>query len=231
MLAPPHGARVLDLCCGTGDLVFHLLRIDPTLDVTGIDFCAPMLERARERARRIARGNAAFVEGDVMSLPFDDDTFDGATMGFCCATSSTSTACCARSCAYSSPARASSTSTSAKRRTALEAALRSLLLRRRPAGRRLVGGSREAYTYLPNSLTHHPNASELRDRFARAGFADAGYVPLVGGAIAVHYGNETVSDSSLDGAYGGAAEPTCTGWSRPFSARRFRPTTRSSPKR
>ena len=57
LLAPPPGARVLDLCCGTGDVVFHLLRTDPTLDVTGIDFCAPMLDRARERAgaRRAAR--------------------------------------------------------------------------------------------------------------------------------------------------------------------------------
>ena len=54
LLAPPHGGRILDLCCGTGDLVFHLLRTDPTLDVTGVDFCAPMLDRARARAPREA---------------------------------------------------------------------------------------------------------------------------------------------------------------------------------
>jgi demethylmenaquinone methyltransferase/2-methoxy-6-polyprenyl-1,4-benzoquinol methylase len=52
----------------------------------------------------------------------------------------------------------------------------------------IVGGSREAYRYLPNSLIHHPNAPELRDRFLRAGFVDAGYLPLVGGTIAIHYG-------------------------------------------
>jgi demethylmenaquinone methyltransferase/2-methoxy-6-polyprenyl-1,4-benzoquinol methylase len=52
----------------------------------------------------------------------------------------------------------------------------------------LVGGSRRAYSYLPNSLTHHPNAPELRDRFARAGFSQAGYFSLMGGSIAVHYG-------------------------------------------
>ena len=54
----------------------------------------------------------------------------------------------------------------------------------------LVGGSRTAYTYLPNSLTHHPNADDLRDRFARAGFADAGYARLMGGSIAIHYGTK-----------------------------------------
>ena len=82
LLAPPPGGRVLDLCCGTGDVVFHLLRTDPSLDVTGVDFCAPMLDCARARAPREARGKAEFVEGDAMSLPFADDTFDGATMGF-----------------------------------------------------------------------------------------------------------------------------------------------------
>ena len=52
----------------------------------------------------------------------------------------------------------------------------------------IVGGSRRAYTYLPNSLTHHPDAPELRERFTRAGFTGAEFVPLMGGSIAVHYG-------------------------------------------
>src|SRR5437868_10360762 len=82
ILRPPHGGTVLDLCCGTGDVVFHLLRVDPSLNVTGIDFCVPMLDGARARAKREARGDARFVEGDVMALPFEDDAFDGATMGF-----------------------------------------------------------------------------------------------------------------------------------------------------
>jgi len=191
LLAPPPGGRILDLCCGTGDVVFHLLRTDPTLDVTGVDFCAPMLECARARAPREARGKAEFVEGDAMSLPFADDTFDGATMGF-----------------------------SLRNVVDVDAVLREVLRVIKPGSRfvnldvskapnklwkrafdlyfygivplvgGIVGGSKQAYTYLPNSLTHHPNAIELRDRFARAGFADAAYVPLMGGAIALHYGSK-----------------------------------------
>src|SRR5580700_2749280 len=61
LLAPPPHARILDLCCGTGDLVFGLLRSDPTLEVTGIDFCRPMLDRAEARAPKAARGNAQFL--------------------------------------------------------------------------------------------------------------------------------------------------------------------------
>ncbi|HVA32582.1 MAG TPA: bifunctional demethylmenaquinone methyltransferase/2-methoxy-6-polyprenyl-1,4-benzoquinol methylase UbiE [Candidatus Baltobacteraceae bacterium] len=191
LLAAPRGGRVLDLCCGTGDLIFHLLRSDPSLDATGIDFCEPMLDRARFRAQHEARGRAAFLEGDVMALPFESDSFDGATMGF-----------------------------SLRNVVDVDATLREVLRVLRPGARfvnldvskapnrlwkrmfdlyfygvvplvgGIVGGSREAYTYLPNSLTHHPNAIELRDRFARAGFALSGYVPLMGGAIAVHYGTK-----------------------------------------
>ncbi len=189
MLGAPGSGSVLDLCCGTGDLAFGLLRRDPTLRVTGIDFCPPMLDRARSRAQRAARSSVEFVEGDVMAMPFGDRTFDGATMGF-----------------------------SLRNVVDVDATLREILRVLRPGARfvsldvskapnkrfkrlfdlyfygvvpllgGIVGGSREAYRYLPNSLTHHPNAPALRDRFARAGLSDAGYLPLMGGAIAVHYG-------------------------------------------
>ena len=189
LLAPPHGGRVLDLCCGTGDVVFHLLRTDPSLELTGIDFCEPMLAGARARAPREARGRATFLEGDVMALPFPDASFDGATMGF-----------------------------SLRNVVDIDQVLREVRRVLRPGARfvnldvskapnplfkrafdlyfyglvpligGIVGGSKRAYTYLPNSLTHHPNADALRERFERAGFAQSGYVRLMGGSIAIHYG-------------------------------------------
>jgi demethylmenaquinone methyltransferase/2-methoxy-6-polyprenyl-1,4-benzoquinol methylase len=190
-LAPVPGGTVLDLCCGTGDVVFHLLRTDPTLKVTGIDFCAPMLDGARERAVHEARGSATFIEGDVMALPFADATFDGATMGF-----------------------------SLRNVVDIDQVLREVHRVLRPGTRfvnldvsrapnklwkrafdvyfynvvplvgGIVGGSKQAYTYLPNSLTNHPGAEALRERFVRAGFADAGFERLMGGAIAVHIGTK-----------------------------------------
>ncbi|HEY2473294.1 MAG TPA: bifunctional demethylmenaquinone methyltransferase/2-methoxy-6-polyprenyl-1,4-benzoquinol methylase UbiE [Candidatus Cybelea sp.] len=189
LLAPPPSAQILDLCCGTGDLVFGLLRSQPSLDVTGIDFCGPMLERARARAVKGARGKATFVEGDVMAMPFADESFDGATMGF-----------------------------SLRNVVDVDGALREVRRVLRPGARfvnldvskapnkglkrlfdlyfygvvpwlgGLVGGSPEAYRYLPSSLTHHPNAPGLRDRFTRAGFEEAGYLSLMGGTIAIHFG-------------------------------------------
>jgi demethylmenaquinone methyltransferase/2-methoxy-6-polyprenyl-1,4-benzoquinol methylase len=52
----------------------------------------------------------------------------------------------------------------------------------------LVGGSKSAYRYLPNSLTNYPDADELAERFRTAGFREVGYVRLAGGAICVHHG-------------------------------------------
>jgi len=52
----------------------------------------------------------------------------------------------------------------------------------------MVGGSRSAYRYLPNSLTNFPNADELAAHFTAAGYSGVRYVRLGGGAIAVHVG-------------------------------------------
>ena len=52
----------------------------------------------------------------------------------------------------------------------------------------LVGGSRAAYRYLPQSLTNYPNAVELAERFSKAGFRDVRYDRMGGGAIALHAG-------------------------------------------
>ncbi|HEY5426697.1 MAG TPA: bifunctional demethylmenaquinone methyltransferase/2-methoxy-6-polyprenyl-1,4-benzoquinol methylase UbiE [Candidatus Tumulicola sp.] len=192
LLAPPAAGRVLDLCCGTGDVVFHLLRVDPKLDVTGIDFCAPMLDRARARAPREARGNPAFVEGDVMALPFGDDTFDGATMGFSLRNVVDVDRVLREIWRVLKPgARFVNLDVSKAPNKIWKRAFDLYFYGVVPLVGGIVGGSRQAYTYLPNSLTHHPNAPELRARFTGAGFADAGYLPLMGGAIAVHYGTKS----------------------------------------
>src|SRR5581483_11237053 len=182
ILGAPRGGEVLDLCCGTGDVVFHLLRTEPSLHVTGVDFCEPMLRTARMRAAKETHGNAAFVEADVMKLPFEDRAFDGATMGF-----------------------------SMRNVVDIDATLREIRRVLRPGARfvnldmskapnrvwkaffdlyfyrvvpligGLMSGSFQAYTYLPNSLTNHPGAEALRERFTAAGFHDAGFARAMGG--------------------------------------------------
>ena len=69
------GDRVLDACCGTGDLALAAEEAGGT--VTGLDFSERMLERARRKSSTVE-----WVRGDAMALPFEDGSFDAATVGF-----------------------------------------------------------------------------------------------------------------------------------------------------
>lgn len=80
--APPN-ASILDAGCGPGEVLVRLAKLAPSLDLTGLDLDAPMIDRARERAvRAVARGAVpgrsapTFVVGDVMAMPFEDASFD-----------------------------------------------------------------------------------------------------------------------------------------------------------
>jgi demethylmenaquinone methyltransferase/2-methoxy-6-polyprenyl-1,4-benzoquinol methylase len=191
LLDAPRGGSVVDLCCGTGDVVFHLLRTDPSLTVTGIDFCAPMLDRARARAPREARGASTFVEGDVMALPFADDSFDGATMGFSLRNVVDIDRVLSEVLRVLKPGARFVNLDVSKAPNKLWKRLFDLYFYRVvPLVGGAVGGSKAAYTYLPNSLTNHPNADQLRARFERAGYASAGFERLMGGSIAIHYGTK-----------------------------------------
>jgi demethylmenaquinone methyltransferase / 2-methoxy-6-polyprenyl-1,4-benzoquinol methylase len=189
LASKPHD-HIVDLCCGTGDLVFNLVRHDRTLAVTGVDFCEPMLERARERAAA-KHAAAEFVEGDVTALPFEDGAFDGATMGFSLRNVEDVDRVLREILRVLRPgARFVNLDVSKAPNRLLKRAFDAYFYGVVPIIGGIVGGSRQAYTYLPNSLTHHPNAQQLRGRFAAAGFAGAAYVPLVGGTIAIHYGTK-----------------------------------------
>ena len=70
--------RVLDLCCGTGDLAVRLARLaGRQVELVGVDYSQPMLEIAARKAAHQAGGRQmSFVYGDAASLPFPDDYFD-----------------------------------------------------------------------------------------------------------------------------------------------------------
>ena len=90
-------ARVLDLCCGTGDMTVALQKLRPATSVascsscttttnnaaahpiTGVDFSAEMLARARTK---YAATNILWVEADAMHLPYPDASFDLVTSAF-----------------------------------------------------------------------------------------------------------------------------------------------------
>jgi demethylmenaquinone methyltransferase/2-methoxy-6-polyprenyl-1,4-benzoquinol methylase len=74
------GKDILDVCCGTGDIAIALARGNPAFDVTGIDFSPAMLAQAREKGAGIT--TLHWVQGDVMDLPFKDESFDVVCISF-----------------------------------------------------------------------------------------------------------------------------------------------------
>lgn len=78
------GATCLDVCCGSGDLARLLARqVGPTGMVYGVDFSAAQLAVAKQRAENSVQPlSISWVEGDALNLPFDDEQFDAATMGY-----------------------------------------------------------------------------------------------------------------------------------------------------
>lgn len=82
MLAPAADARVLDCCCGTGDLALAVAKKTAGGEVVGTDFTPEMVRLAELKAAERGVTGVTFQTADTTALPFDDDRFDAATAAF-----------------------------------------------------------------------------------------------------------------------------------------------------
>jgi demethylmenaquinone methyltransferase/2-methoxy-6-polyprenyl-1,4-benzoquinol methylase len=172
------GTRALDVATGTGDLAIELASRGG--DVVGSDFSEGMLARARTKAPGLT-----WEQADAMALPYADNTFDAATVGF-----------------------------GARNFGDLAQGLREMARVVKPGGRvvileittpqkpplstffslwfdrivPLMGRFDEAYTYLPNSVKRFPGPEPLAAVLAEAGCTDVGWILTAGGIIALHHG-------------------------------------------
>lgn len=77
------GESALDVCCGTCDWAIALSMASGTGKVVGLDFSQNMLEVAKKRLKKRGLENRIeLVHGNAMNLPFSDNAFDHATIGF-----------------------------------------------------------------------------------------------------------------------------------------------------
>jgi demethylmenaquinone methyltransferase / 2-methoxy-6-polyprenyl-1,4-benzoquinol methylase len=187
----PRPRRVLDLCCGTGDLSVALARAGGgALEVTGVDYSPEMLELAARKARR-HRVPLALLPADAAELPFDGSTFDSVTISFGF-----------RNLSFKNPHADQHVSEilrvlrpggrlviveSSQPRPPLLRALFGLYLSGfvYPAGA-LISGNRGAYRYLAESVRRYFTAEELCAYLLEAGFAEARARPLFLGAASIH---------------------------------------------
>ena len=178
------GSRVLDVASGTGDLAVELKRrVGAQGSVIGSDFSEGMLDLARAKAPDIR-----FEWGNALDLPYPDDSFDAATVGF-----------------------------GARNFSDLARGIAEMARVVRPGGRVVVlemttpdrpplswffrvwfdsvvpklgsvAGEGDAYTYLPNSVRRFPGARDLAALLSAVGLVDVRYVITAGGIIALHHG-------------------------------------------
>src|ERR671914_2395726 len=178
------GDRALDVACGTGDLAIELARrIGPAGTVVGSDFSEVMLERARQKFSAVT-----WEWANALELPYPDDRFDAATVGF-----------------------------GARNFSDLPRGLREMARVVRPGGRVVVleittpqrpplstffglwfdrvvpllgriTGEDQAYTYLPSSVKRFPGPRELGAVMAGVGLTDVRWILTAGGIIALHSG-------------------------------------------
>lgn len=180
------GARVLDLCCGTGDLS---LLLPPGATAIGCDFTPAMLEIAAAKAARRARG-LPVVAGDALRLPFRSRTFDGVVVGFGVRNLPGIEAALAEALRVLVPgARLVVLEFSRPERRLVRFGHRAWLSLAVPGFGRLLSPGPEAYGYLRDSILDFPDAGALARRLEASGFAGVSFRRLGLGAVAIHRGS------------------------------------------
>ena len=173
------GDRVLDACCGTGDLALACVRAGAG-SVVGLDFSPRMIERARRKS-----GAVAWVEADVLALPFDDGGFDAVTVGFGVRNVASLEAALAELGRVLGPGGRLGVLEITQPTGALAPFYRVWFDRVVPLlGKVFPGGS--AYTYLPASVRRFPGKDDLVKVVESAGFHDVRYRTFAGGIVALH---------------------------------------------
>lgn len=185
------GARVLDVCCGTGDLMLALKSRGPSSKVFGSDFCHPMLVAAREKAIQRQFPGKLF-EADALQLPIAGGSFDLLTIAFGfrnLASYRDGLIELRRVLRPGGTLAILEFSTPPNRFLAdlYHFYSRAIL----PAIGGMISGSKDAYRYLPESVRKFPDASGLAEQMRNAGFVNVRFERMTAGIVALHCGDRS----------------------------------------
>jgi demethylmenaquinone methyltransferase/2-methoxy-6-polyprenyl-1,4-benzoquinol methylase len=185
VLARPE-ARVLDICCGTGDLVRALQRARlEGAPVLGSDFCHPMLVAAHAKV-----GRGRLFEADALRLPLTDASLDLITVAFGFRNLANYDAGLREMRRVLRSGGRAAILEFSQPPNALFGALYTFYSRRvLPVIGGALSGSRDAYTYLPESVRKFPSPDELAAMMRAAGFEAVSFERLTGGIVALHLGS------------------------------------------
>jgi demethylmenaquinone methyltransferase/2-methoxy-6-polyprenyl-1,4-benzoquinol methylase len=180
--------RILDLCAGTGDLALAIMRRNAATQLVALDFVHEMLRIGRTKIVRAGEsGHITVVCGDALQLPFEAAGFDGLTVAFGVRNLSS---------VEGGLVEMARVLRAGGRLVILEFMLpRGGLWRRLyafhffrvlPQVGRWISGDSSAYNYLPESVAAFAEPEDLSEMIIGAGFEEATWRPLAGGAVALH---------------------------------------------
>jgi demethylmenaquinone methyltransferase/2-methoxy-6-polyprenyl-1,4-benzoquinol methylase len=180
-------ARVLDLCCGTGDLALAFRKEAPAgAEIVGSDFVPEMLARARAKAAACAAG-VTFVEADALALPFSNGTFDLVSCSFGFRNLANYERGLQEILRVLKQGGVAAILEFGEPRGKLFGSLYRFYFRRvLPRLGGLISGNGSAYTYLPNSVSKFPSPEALQGKFEQAGYTDVRFVRWTGGIVTLH---------------------------------------------
>jgi demethylmenaquinone methyltransferase / 2-methoxy-6-polyprenyl-1,4-benzoquinol methylase len=189
-LVPASTAVILDLCCGTGDVMVELEKLRGT-PVLGADFAHPMLTTAAAKFRREQLHSRLF-EADGLQLPLRDGSLDAITIAFGFRNFANYARGLSEMARVLKPDGWVAILEFSQPRNAIFARLYdwfSASLLPRVGG--LISGSRQAYSYLPESIRKFPNAGQLARHMETAGFTDVSFELMTFGTVALHLGRKS----------------------------------------
>ena len=185
--------KMLDLCCGTGDLAINLAQLaENNVALTGIDYSQPMLEIAAKKAEPLTGGKKiSFIYGDAANLPFPDGYFDCVGISFAF-----------RNLTYKNPlaqrhvAEILRVLSAGGRYVIVETSQPKLKLIRKLYHLYLrwfvfrlgylLSGNRRAYHYLAESAARFYTSEEVEEILVTAGFCQVSFRRLFFGAVGIH---------------------------------------------
>lgn len=181
-------ARVLDLCCGTGDMTRALQRqASDSARITGADFSHAMLQRA---AAKYTHSALRWVEGDALKLPFSDAAFDLVTSAFGFRNLADYDAGLREIVRVLRLGGQCGILDFGEPKGVIGQGYRFYFKRVLPAVGTLISGVKGPYAYLPASVQRFPPPDEMLERMRGAGFREASWTPYTFGIAGLYRGTK-----------------------------------------
>jgi demethylmenaquinone methyltransferase/2-methoxy-6-polyprenyl-1,4-benzoquinol methylase len=196
ILAQPN-ARILDLCCGTGDMTFALRKQagKRSPQVLGADFSRAMLERARSKSLdKVSQNDKSaipyWIEADALCLPFPDQHFNLVTSAFGFRNLADYDGGLREIARVLRPGGECGILDFSEPHGVIGHLYRFYFKQILPRVGTLLSGVRGPYAYLPNSVKRFPQPQEMLDRMRDAGFREASWTPYTLGIAGLYWGRK-----------------------------------------